>query len=69
MKLWVSNPNLHLSLVDTTIWLPFCFLVCLFILWLVMSHAICYACHVNHAYLLYAFFICSLHLFLPLLVY
>ena len=26
------------------------------------------ACHVYHAYLLYASFICSLHLFLPLLV-
>ena len=40
--------------------------VCLFILWLVMSPVICYACH---AYLLYASFICSLHLFFPLLVY
>ena len=68
MKLWTSDPNLHLSLVDSTFCLPSCFLICLFILWLVMSHAICYACHVYHAYLLYASFICSLHLFLPLLV-
>ena len=67
MKLWTFDPNLHLSAVDTTFCLPFClfvlflvyllaclpscFLVCLFILWLVMSPAICYACHVNHAYL------------------
>ena len=55
MKLWTSDPNLHLSIVDTTC-LPFClfafflvcsftcllscFLACLFILWLAMSHAI-----------------------------
>ena len=78
MKLWTSNPNLHLSPVDTTFFLPFClfvfflvcllaclpsyFLACLFILWLVMSPAIWYAWHVNHAYLLYASFTCSLHL-------
>ena len=85
MKLWTSNPNLHSSLTDTTfcflsylfvfflVCLLACllsyFLDCLFILWLVMSLAICYACHVYHAYMLYASFICSLHLFLPLLVY
>ena len=84
MKLWTFDPNLHLSLMDTIFCftfrlfvfflvfllacLPSCFLVCLFILWLVMSPAICYACHVYHAYLLYASFICSSHLFLPLLV-
>ena len=28
----------------------------------------CYACHVYHVYLLHAPFICSLHIFLPLLV-
>ena len=79
MKLWTSNPNLHLSPVGTTFCLPFClfvfflvcllaclpscFLVCLFILWLVMSPTICYACHIYHPYLLYASFTCSLHLF------
>ena len=74
MKLWIFDPNLHLSLVDTTFCFFFllvcllacfssCFVVCLFILWLVMSPAICYACHVYHAYLLYAPFTCSLHLF------
>ena len=84
MKLWTSDTNLHLYPMDTTFCLPFClfifflicllaclpscFLVCLFILWLVMSLPICYACHVYHEYLLYASFICSLHLFLPLLV-
>ena len=44
-----------------------CFLVCLCIL-LVLSLATCYACHVYHVYLFYAPFICSLFLFLPLLV-
>ena len=84
IKLWTFDPNPHLSLANTTCCLPFClfifflicllaclpscFLVCLFILWLVMSLPICYACHVYHAYLLYALFICSLHFFLPLLV-
>ena len=81
MKLWTFDLNLHLSLVDTIFCLlsclfvfflvclfaclPSCFLVCLFISWLVMSPAICYACHVCHAYLLYASFICSLPFFLP----
>ena len=85
MKLWTSDPNLHLSLANITFYflsysfvfflvcllacLPSYFLDCLFILWLVMSLAICYACHVYHAYMFYASFICSLHLFLPLLVY
>ena len=50
MKLWTFNPNLHLSLADTT----FCLLSCFF------------ACHVHHAYLLYASFICSMHLFLSI---
>ena len=79
MKLWTSDPILHLSPVDTTFCLPFClfvfllvcllayllscFLICLFILWLVMSPAICYACHVYHAYLFYASFTCFLHFF------
>ena len=83
MKLWTFDPNLHLCPVDTTFCLPFClfvfflvcllpcfpscFLICLFILRLVMSPAICYACRVYHAYLLYTSFICCLHLFLPLL--
>ena len=66
MKLWTFDPNLHLSLTDTTFCLPFFlfifFLVCLFMLWLVMSPAICYACHVYHAYPLYTSFKCSLHL-------
>ena len=57
MKLWTFNPNLHLSLANTTFCLLSCLLSCFF------------ACHVYLAYLLYASFICSLHLFLPLLVY
>ena len=76
MKLWTSDPNLHLSLADTTFCLLSCmfaylssfFLVCLRIS-LVLSPATRYACHVCHAYLLYASFIHSLHIFLPLLVY
>ena len=64
MKLWTSDPNLHLFLVDTT----FCLLSCLFAFLLVCSHPCFYACHVYHAYLLYFSFIHSLHIFLPLLV-
>ena len=65
MKLWTSDPNLHLFLVDTT----FCLISCLFAFSLVCLLSFFFACHVYHAYLLYASFICSLHLFLPLLVY
>ena len=64
MKLWTFNPNLHLSLADTT----FCLLSCLFAFSLVSLLSCFFACHVYHTYLLYASFICSLHLFLPLLV-
>ena len=75
MKLWKFDPNLHLSLVDTTFCLPFfifcllCLLSCLFSFSLVCLLSCFFACHVYHAYLLYASFICPLHLFLPLLVY
>ena len=64
MKLWTFDPNLHLSLADTT----FCLLSCLFAFSLVCWLSCFFACHVYHAYLLYALFICTLHLFLPLLV-
>ena len=64
MKLWTFDPNLHLSLADTT----FCLLSCLFAFSLVCLLSYFFACHVYQAYLLYAFFICSLYLFLPLLV-
>ena len=64
MKLWTFNPNLHFSPVDTT----FCLLSYLFAFLLVCLLSSFFACHVYHAYLLYAFFICFLHLFLPLLV-
>ena len=59
MKLWTFDPNLHLSLVDTT----FCLLSCLFVFLLVCLLSCFFACHVYHAYLPYASFICSLHLF------
>ena len=65
MKSWTSDPNLHLSLADTT----FCLLSCLFSFSFVSLLSCFFACYVYHAYLLYASFICSLHLFLPLLVY
>ena len=79
MKLWISDPNLHLSPADTTFCLLFrlfirllsclvSFLVCLLVLLLVISPTTYYACHVYHAYLLYVSFICTLHLFLPLLI-
>ena len=50
MKLWTFNANLHLSLTDTT----FCFFSCLFAFSLVCLLS-CYAFHVYHAYLFYAF--------------
>ena len=65
MKLWTFDPNLYQSFVDTT----FCLLSSLFAFLLVYMLSCFFTCHVYHAYLLYASFICSLHLFLPLLVY
>ena len=64
MKLWTFDPNLHLSFAGTT----FCLLSCLFAFLLVYMLSCFFTCHVYHAYLLYAFFICSLYLFLQLLV-
>ena len=64
MKLWTSDRNLHLSLADTTV----CLLSCLFAFSLVSLLSCFFACHVYRAYLLYASFICYLHVFLPLLV-
>ena len=64
MKLWTFDPNLHLSLADTT----FCLLSFLFAFSLICLLSCFFACYVYHAYLLYASFICFLHLFLPLLV-
>ena len=51
MKLWTSDPNLHLSLANTT----FCLLSCLFVFLLVFLLSGFFACHVYHAYSLYAF--------------
>ena len=65
MMLWTFNLNLHLSLTDT---LLFILLFRLFAFSLVCLLCCFFACHVYHAYLLYAAFICSLHLFLSLLV-
>jgi len=65
MNLWTSDPNLHLSLANTT----FCLLSRLFALLLVCLLYCFSACHAYHAYLLYASFIHSLHIFLPSLVY
>ena len=64
MKLWTFNPNLHLSLINTT----FCLLSFLFAFSLICLLSCFFACYVYHAYHLYASFICFLHLFLPLLV-
>ena len=76
IKLWTSDPNLHLSPVDTTL-LFACLLVCLFACLLAIL-LVCliacllasffYVCHIYHIYLLHASIMCSLHLFLPLLV-
>ena len=76
IDIW-SKPTLvphghHLLFAFLLVCLLSCFLACLFsfllslfILWLIMSPVICYACHV---YLLYATFICSLYLLFPLFV-
>ena len=54
IKLWTFDPNLHLSLTDTTFCLfsccssAFSFFLCTF---LILSPTICYACHVYHVYL------------------
>ena len=56
MKLWISNPNLHLSLANTT----FCLLSCLFAFLPIHLLSCFFDCHFYHAYLLYAIFICSL---------
>ena len=64
MTLWTFNPNLHLSLANTT----FCLLSCLLAFSLVCLLSCFFACYVYHAYLLFSSFICSLHLFLSLLV-
>ena len=63
IKLWTSDPNLHLSLVDTTFYLLtflFAFLLvgllsCLFALSLACSYPCFLARHVYYAYLLYTF--------------
>ena len=48
MKLWISDPNLHFSPVDTTFCLPFCLFAFLVVCLLSSSFA-------YHAYPLYAF--------------
>ena len=62
MKLWTFDPNLHLSTMDTTFCLPFY----LFAFLLVYLLSCFFAYHVYHAYLLYAFFTCPMHLFLSI---
>ena len=61
IKLWTFDPNLHLSLADTTI----CSFSCLFAFPLVclLLYLPCRSCLFT-----LCLFICSLHLFLPLLV-
>ena len=51
MKLWTPNPNLHLSLTDTTL----CLLSCLFTFLLICFLPCFFARHAFHAYLHYAF--------------
>ena len=68
MKLWTSDPNLHLSLADTT----FCLFACLFsrsfvhLACPISCHILCLPC-LSCLFVL-CLFICSLRLFLPLLV-
>ena len=63
MKLWTSDPNLHLSLMNTT----FCLLFHSFAFSLVCSYPCFSDCHAYHAYLLYAFSY-ALCIFFPFLV-
>ena len=51
MKLWTFDPNLHLSLTDTT----FCSFSCLFVFLLICLLSYFFACHAYHACSLYAF--------------
>ena len=63
MKLWTSDPNLHLSHVDSTLcllaclfaFLLVCLLSCLFAFSLVCLHPCTYVYHVYRVYLLYVF--------------
>ena len=64
MKLWTSDPNLHLSLMDTTFFFAF-LLVCLLACLLALLF-LCLPCLPCLSTL--CLFICSLHLFLLLLV-
>ena len=65
MKLWTSNPNLHLSLVDTIFCLFICLLpfllVCLLSHLLVYLHPCFYACHNNLACSLCVLLLLSTH--------
>ena len=71
---WLHSTPMRPCL-DVTIWdaSPWCWLLhlfaCSFAFSLVCLLSCFFTCHVYHVYLLYASFICSLHLFLPLLVY
>ena len=63
MKLWTFD---HIFSLQT---LPFvCFLACLLAFSHACLHSCFFACHVYLTYLFYAFFVCTLHFFLPLLV-
>ena len=57
MKLWTPNPNLHLSLADTT----FCLLSCLFAYSHICSHPGCYDCHIYLACSLCILLLLSTH--------
>ena len=74
MRLWTSDPNLHLSLVDTTFCLLLlvypllvvCYLACLPLHSYVCLHPICYACHCYLACLCCALLLLSMHLSLSI---
>ena len=69
MKPWISNPNIHLSLADTTFCLFVCLLSCSFVhpVCPISYHILCLPCLSCLSIL--CLFICFLHPFLPLLVY
>ena len=70
MRLWTSDPNLHLSLVDTTFCLLLLFypllVVCYLDCLLLCSHPVCYAYHYYLACSCCALLLLSMHLSLSI---
>ena len=75
MRIWTSDPNLHLSFVDATFLFVFllvypllviCYLTCLPLCSYVCSHPVCYACHCYLVCLFCTPLLLSMHLSLSI---